>query len=81
MAKKSVLALCFLLFSAPAFARASLWSVGLGYHNPPGATVGLNFMHLWSHVAFEAGIGYIGTGETGTQKMIGAKACSRSRAI
>nr|HPI41493.1 hypothetical protein [Pseudobdellovibrionaceae bacterium] len=33
------------------------WSWNLGYNNPPGAQVGLNFMHLWSQWAFEVGIG------------------------
>ena len=52
------LSLCFV--SLPAQAG---WSWGIGYHNPPGATLGLNFMHLWSNWAFETGIGYIGSSE------------------
>src|SRR5688572_30244862 len=40
------------------------WSWGLGYHNPPGATVGLNFMHLWRNWALELGVGYIGSSES-----------------
>lgn len=34
------------------------WSVNLGYNNPPGATLGVNLMHLWSRWAFEVGLGY-----------------------
>lgn len=33
--------------------------MNIGYHNPPGATVGLNFMHLWTKWAFEFGIGSV----------------------
>jgi hypothetical protein len=50
-------------FFAPR-AEAKGWSWGVGYHNPPGATIGVNFMHLWSNWAFETGIGYIGVGES-----------------
>lgn len=47
------------------FALASSgWSWGVGYHNPPNATIGLNFMHLWSNWAFEAGLGYINSTES-----------------
>jgi len=40
------------------------WNWGVGYHNPPNATIGLNFMHLWSQWAFEAGIGYVNSTES-----------------
>jgi hypothetical protein len=52
------------LLASPAQAG---WSWGLGYHNPPGATLGVNFMHLWNNWAFEAGLGYLGSSETSTQ--------------
>lgn len=42
---------------------ASGWSWGFGYHNPPNATLGLNFMHLWSQWAFELGLGYVNSSE------------------
>ena len=49
-----------LMLLPSSFALASSgWSWGVGYHNPPNATIGLNFMHLWSNWAFEVGIGYI----------------------
>jgi hypothetical protein len=35
------------------------WSWNLGYNNPPGATLGLNFMHLWTNWAFEVGLGAV----------------------
>lgn len=37
--------------------RASGWSWNLGVNNPPGSTLGVNFMHLASNWAFELGIG------------------------
>jgi hypothetical protein len=40
------------------------WSWGIGYHNPPSSTLGVNFMHLWSNWAFEAGLGYLGSSES-----------------
>lgn len=40
------------------------WSLGVGYHNPPGSTIGVNFMHLWTNWALELGIGYIGSYES-----------------
>lgn len=45
------------------FAFARGWSWGVGYHNPPNATIGLNFMHLWNQWAFEFGLGYINSTE------------------
>ena len=33
------------------------WSFNIANNNPPGATIGLNFMYLWSKVAFEIGVG------------------------
>ena len=56
--KKLTIAL-FLFFSLNVFslnAQAN-WSWNIGYHNPPGSQVGVNFMKLWSNWAFEAGIG------------------------
>jgi hypothetical protein len=39
------------------------WSFNAGYHNPPDATYGGNFMYLWTNWAFELGVGYIGKTE------------------
>ena len=39
-------------------ARAD-WSGSLAYNNPPGANIGVNFMHLWAKWAFEFGIGNV----------------------
>ncbi len=49
----------FAIFLNPLSARANGWSWSLGYNNPPGATVGINFMHLWTNWAFEVGVGAI----------------------
>jgi len=40
-------------------AKAQKLSLGLGWHNPPGATVGLNAMWLWTNVAAELGLGWV----------------------
>lgn len=45
-------------------AGSSGWSWGIGYHNPPNATLGLNFMYLWTNWAFEVGLGYINSTES-----------------
>lgn len=45
--------------SVPVNAYARGWSWNIGYHNPPGATVGLNFLYQWTNFAFEAGVGSI----------------------
>lgn len=47
-----------LFTSVPSLAKEG-WSFNLGYHNPPGATAGANFMRLWNHVAIELGIGWL----------------------
>lgn len=49
-------------------ASAEGWSFNIGYHNPPGATAGLNFMRLWTNWAFELGVGYIGKSESWNEK-------------
>ncbi len=48
-----------LLFSMGAEARGGGWSLNIGYHNPPGADVGANFLYQWTNWAFEIGIGSI----------------------
>jgi len=35
------------------------WSFNVGYQNPPGALIGANFMHFWTHLALELGIGWV----------------------
>ncbi len=35
------------------------WTLNLGYHNPPNATVGVNFLYFKSSWAFELGIGWL----------------------
>ncbi|WP_234996138.1 hypothetical protein [Pseudobacteriovorax antillogorgiicola] len=42
--------------SSPVLAN---WTLNLGYHNPPGATVGVNFLYFSSDWAFEVGIGWV----------------------
>lgn len=61
--KRLILAL-LLTTSIPSAAHARGWSWNIGYHNPPGATVGLNFLHQWTNFAFEAGIGSIDSKRT-----------------
>lgn len=51
-----IISCAFFLMSVSANAD---WSFNVGYHNPPGATVGGNFMYLWTNWAFELGVGYI----------------------
>ena len=58
--KLKLLACSFvLLFTSNSFAG---WNWGIGYHNPPGSTLGVNFMYLWSAWALELGIGSIDGG-------------------
>lgn len=49
------------LFALPS--RAD-WSLNIGYHNPPGSNLGVNFLHEWSNWAFEVGIGSISVEST-----------------
>ena len=42
--------------SAPALAN---WTFNLGYHNPPGAKVGANFLYIGSDWGFELGLGWL----------------------
>lgn len=35
------------------------WTLNLGYHNPPGSLVGLNFLYLGSSFGFELGAGWL----------------------
>ncbi len=53
-----------ILFLTNPVMAGSGWSWGVGYHNPPNATLGLNFMHLWTNWAFEVGLGYINSTES-----------------
>jgi hypothetical protein len=62
MKKSFLLILTLFTFQISSTALAN-WSWGLGYHNPPSSTFGVNFMHLWTNWAFETGIGYIGSSE------------------
>ncbi|MFW7380897.1 MAG: hypothetical protein ACOH5I_18925 [Oligoflexus sp.] len=52
--------LCLVLFtmlmSAPCLAN---WTFNLGYHNPPGSKVGVNFLYWSQPLMFEIGIGWI----------------------
>jgi hypothetical protein len=58
------LALVFL--ANPSQARGGGWSLNIGYHNPPGADVGANFLYQWSNWAFELGIGSISVSDSST---------------
>lgn len=55
--KKIILTFAFIIFFLPKYAKAYGWNWSLGYNNPPGATIGLNFMYLWTNWAFEFGVG------------------------
>lgn len=50
-------AVCGLLPAHAAYATGWGWNVG--YHNPAGATVGLNLQYLGASWAFETGIGWL----------------------
>lgn len=54
-----------LLFAVPGKA-ANDWSLNIGYHNPPGADVGANFLYQWTNWAFEIGIGSISVDDSST---------------
>lgn len=54
----------FILISQFSISALANWSWGIGYHNPPSSTYGVNFMHLWSNWAFEVGLGYLGSAES-----------------
>lgn len=55
--KKAIVTFLLVVFANSQNASAYGWSWSLGYNNPPGSTVGVNFMYLWSNWAFEFGIG------------------------
>jgi len=57
--KIKIFLVLFFLFSAQAYGGKTGWSFNVGYHNPPGATVGANFLHFWDHLALELGIGWL----------------------
>lgn len=45
------------LYSSNLFAN---WSLNIGYNNPPGATIGINFLKTFSkNLGFEVGIGWV----------------------
>lgn len=52
------------IFSLKAEARGGGWSWNLGYNNPPGALVGLNFLYLGDNFGFEIGIGNVDSDES-----------------
>jgi len=53
-----------ILIASPSFAKGGGWSLNIGYHNPPGADVGANFLYQWSNWAFELGIGNIAVSDS-----------------
>jgi hypothetical protein len=58
--KKSLLIITIILILVPLSSQAKEgWSFNVGYQNPPGATIGANFLRLWSHFAIELGIGWV----------------------
>lgn len=50
-----------LMSGLTSIANANDWSMNVGVSNPPGASLGLNFMYLWTNWAFEFGIGQVGS--------------------
>lgn len=56
--KKIIFILGITIFSQISLAD---WSMSVGSNNPPGASVGLNIMHLWTNWAFEFGFGQAGS--------------------
>jgi hypothetical protein len=59
-------AVLVLIFSAIFGSRTAHagWGIDIGYHNPPGANVGVNFTYFWANWAANMGVGSINT--TGT---------------
>lgn len=53
-----------LLLLLPGSALAN-WTLNIGYHNPPIATFGVNFLYFSSDWAFELGIGWLDGDITG----------------
>jgi len=41
------------------FTAQADWTLNVGYHNPVGSTLGLNFLNFGSHWAFEIGVGWV----------------------
>ncbi len=48
------------LFAAliPAIAYGN-WTANVGYHNPPGSNLGLNFLYMGSEIGVEIGVGWV----------------------
>ena len=63
---KKLILIAIILMSTQQNAHANNWSASVGYNNPPGANVGLNFMYLWTNWAFELGIGSVQQTTTNT---------------
>ena len=58
---RQIMAMAFviLFFNSSRTLAKEGWSVNLGYHNPPGATIGVNFLRFWTNLAFELGVGWL----------------------
>lgn len=76
--KASLIFMTFFIFSIKSWSSSSGWSWGIGYHNPPNSTIGVNFMHLWSQWAFEVGIGYINSSESNSRNSSNTSSSSSS---
>lgn len=57
--------IAILLFAIPGKASND-WSLNIGYHNPPGSNLGVNFLYEWTNWAFEVGIGSINVDDSDT---------------
>ena len=54
------------LFLLPASLAHADWTLNIGWHNPPGSTLGVNFLYLGQAWGFEAGIGAVNLAAEGT---------------
>lgn len=55
---RQYLCLIVVLLAKPDISQANM-TINLGYHNPPQATLGLNFLYLSGDLGFEVGVGWV----------------------
>ncbi len=64
LASLSFIFLTIVFMGSKSWSSSYGWSWGIGYHNPPNSTIGINFMRLWSQWAFDVGVGYMNSSES-----------------
>jgi hypothetical protein len=71
---KKISAIFIVVLLTSNLSPAQGWSWNLGYNNPPGSTLGINFMHMWTNWIFEFGIGSASSAEDANGKTVSALA-------